>query len=130
MDLKLGLTVAAFACDITGTILVIVDAFLARRNNARLAAVQEHITRLEIDAQKIKDMPPARPGEKVLGMDVDQMLEILQGGVEGAAVASKEVYLEISDEISKLERFPLTYIASCILLIGIALHAAAESIKE
>ena len=38
--MKHRLTIAAFACDILGTILVIVDVVISRRNKERLSAVQ------------------------------------------------------------------------------------------
>jgi hypothetical protein len=57
--MKLYLTIAAFACDVVGTILVVVDAILAGRRKAKLEAVQDHITRLEIQAHETEKMPPA-----------------------------------------------------------------------
>jgi hypothetical protein len=127
--MKLYLTIAAFACDIVGTVLVIVDAVLARRNKARLGAVQEHITKLEILAHDTDNMPPARPGETVGGVRMDEILDIMKGGVDDATVQSKKVLLEISGEIEKLERFPLTLVASGILFAGIALHFASEFVE-
>ena len=59
-----------FPCDIVGTILVLVDVVLSRRNKAKLGALQEHITNLEVLTHTTKRMPPAQPGETVDGITV------------------------------------------------------------
>lgn len=110
-------------------LLVIADAVLSRRQKGRLSAVQEHITRLEILAHETETMPPASPGETFEGMPMADILDIMQGGVKGAAVESKKALLELNREVEKLERFPLTVVASGVLFAGIALHFSAEFIE-
>jgi len=121
---------AAFACDILGTILVIADVVISRKNKDRLSAVQNHITNLEVITHKTKQTPPAKPGEMIEGMDVAEILQIMQGATEEATIKSKEVMLGITKEIERSERIPLTLIASFVLFAGILLHALAEGSSD
>ena len=79
---------------------------------------------------RTKQMPPARSGEMIEGMDVGEILDVMKGATEDATADSKQTMLEITKEIERSERFPLTLIASFLLFAGILLHAMAENARD
>ena len=119
------LTVARFACDLLGTALVFIDTLRSRRNDSKVAALENYNESLALIGRDFRNLPPA-PGMMLQGRPFDEITEIMVQASEEVDAEQRKKILQMKEELDSSEPVPLIYVALVLLFVGIILHGANE----